>query len=179
MRSFLFVCVFLVSACGRVQDGHEFGQPIDLSVCCELGSMYVEGERDTECLKGQVELARQVLNMSWSGSVVGGTIFHVGPYVDPLFDMSEVTVYVYASDVIGEDTNASLGKYDHRDKSVHLSRNMGSLVHELLHRYEMEVLGTSEADAINHTFWEERGFYYAANYYRNQVIPALGGKGCD
>jgi hypothetical protein len=180
MRVLFFVSLLsFVSACARTQDGHEFGPPIDLSTCCGLGVMYVEGKRDTECLKGQVELARRVLNMSWSGSTVGGSVFRVGPYIDPTFDMSDATIYVYAGDQVGDELNASLGKYDHRDRSVHVSLNMGSLVHELLHYYEIEVLGTSEQDAIDHKFWDERGFYYASNYYRDLVIPALGGKGCD
>lgn len=174
----LALALVVLSGClGNVQDGHDFVAVADLDAY-KLGTLYVEGKRDTTCLVRNVALAREVLAMSWQGLTSQGDLFSAGPFVSREFDMRGVAIYVYADDTVGEDSNASLGKYDYRDGSLHLSENMGSLVHELLHHYEIAVLGTSEQDAIAHKFWSERGFYYAANYYRSKVIPALGGEGC-
>lgn len=111
----------------------------------------LESPRDCDCLsKNVIEDGMKALYDS--GIVSEG------------HDFSDLSIRFYNESTLDEDLGndtegtSLYGRYFPSLKTIALTRNGESFVHEMLHYWENEVLGVSEEDSANHKNWDIKGY---------------------
>lgn len=140
------------------------GAPFQPAGSCTLkggGAVFLEDGRDCSCLARQAEEAQRALEGLMPGALAAQLV-------------ATQRTWLHASDAPLDEGAHPWARYLEGQGAagdIESERFNRSLVHELLHAYEIKVEGMPAAQSSRHSGWDEKGYTHVADAFWWRASP--------